>query len=890
ILPRLEELRILEEHKTVILDQLEKQGVLTSELTERLLQGHDLETVENLCLPFRAKRSAKAAAAIEQGLAPLAEALESRSLGEGKTPLDAAEAHVDPEKGVADERAALDGARALLIDKITVAPMLRDLLGHARIRTSPANPSRTLPRELKHCSNYEKPARSIPWQTFLRIKKGAREGHLEIQFGLPEEKAHQILAAAYAADLTDPADPLRSFYDSLLREAWHDRLKEPCEREVFKEIKTRADREAIRTYCKAYRRLLLSPSGGAVRVCGVLPAIRKPTRFVVVDESGSLVSHQSLNPLRIERREDAARRVRELVAEHGLRIIALGGGPGCREVEAFLMEALQAAPERPQILIVDEAGTMHLARREISRHDLSTRKAAILARRMQNGLAEWARLEPDQAPLGPFQDEVHQGSLRRSLEMVRESCLHAVGLDLMTAPEESLVHICGLDRGSTGKIIAKRRREGGIPSLQSLVDGNVLTQEALDLAAPFLRLQGSSECLDNTRIEPKHYGLVEEMAASLGLSKTQLRENLSHLDRLNLDTFVREGVSQELLERIVREIKRPFADPRQGFHYITFKPDLRTLEDLEMGMELQGRIMRIADFGAFVDVGVTTGGLLHVSQMSERYVGDPSRMLHEGQIVKVRVLEVDRAAGRLSLTMLSGDIKKVQRTLRDFAQGRKRPGAVVVRPSKRVEGESSTRARAAMRPAGARRDGTGPGRGRPPAREGGRREGGRGDSGRREGGRGKPYTVESKDIKKTEVEARGVKGELKSFAALASMMRPPAEEKPAAEGPVSGGPLAGEPVAEEPPAEGPAPEKPASEGPDDASNRAAEELEAPVKSEAAGGVSDSPEGVPENAPENAPEDAVPETAPIPPPDPAPERKPEARDEGEPDNSFGRNFV
>ncbi len=794
---RAEDVRMLEERRTHILEELGKQGNLNEELRARLLASQDISDLEKIFRPYRPKSRATAAdLAREAGMGPLAMALEHRSLEAGKTPLESAADYVDASRGIETAQQALDGAKAILIEKIRQDSELLERLRPPTLKVTPKHAGRGVPREFRPYAKYEKSCHSIAWPDFLNIRKGQRENHLEVHLSLTEEKAHQILADRYAKDL-EASDPLRNFYDSMLREAWHQVLKPTCEQAFTRELKEDADRAALRSYAKEYRALLMAPAAGRVKVCGILPAIRKATRCTVVDEKGAIIAHQSLHPLRTEHRDTARQNLLQLLQEHGIRILALGGGPGCREIEAFLMEAVADMPERPQILIVDEAGTMGLARKELSRLDLSTRKAAIVARRLQDPLNEWARLEPESIHLGPAQEEVHQGHLKKALEDVRESCLHSVGLDLATCFEETLSHISGMDRMKAAKTLSAYRG-GKLESLRSLVDLTILNEIEFEQSAGFLRLEGSKEALDATRIEPRRYDLVEAMAASIGLSKAQLLERREEIDKIQLAPFEKEDVSRGTLKWMLDELRGLIKDPRPEFEYVEFDPAYRKLEDLEMGQEVRGRILRIADFGAFVDIGVAPGGLLHVSQMSDHYVGNPHRLFQHGQILRLRVLEVDKKEGRLSLTLRSGEIQKVHRTLGDFASGKRKPGAIVIGRGQEADAGHS-RSRFAERQGGGGHRGqqgggrSGPGGGRPGGgrpgggrtgggsdrgRPGGGRPGGggrrdddrRGPGGRDRGGSQRNYVTESEDLKESIAADRGEKGELKSFSALAGLL------------------------------------------------------------------------------------------------------------------------
>ncbi len=788
---RLNELRMLEERKSVLLARAREKDLLDEDFCARILACRDIELLDELFLPMLGDPPSPAVEAIRRGLGPLARRLLARDLPEGATPADLAAEFAGEGKGVPDAETALAGARVILRETIAQdSAAIEALLAHCEVRARAAKGGKTPPRELRRYTDFTRPMGQVHWRDFLNLQKAARKGYFDLHFGMPEEKAHFILTGLFCKGLEDPADPLRSFFDSVLRECWHERLKGPLERAVHRQVKDRADRGGIRVFARHYRDFLMASPVGRIKVCGVLPAIRKPTRAVVVNEGGVILEGCNLHPLKVEQKEESTRRILDLANRHEVTVLALGGGPGCREVEAFLMEAFAEAETRPQILTIEEAGATQLAHRAHDRHDLRTRKAAILARRAQDPLAEWCGLEPDLIPLGPGQEEIRPSLFRTLLEDVRESVLHEVGVDLRTVRTDVLAKIAGLDPQKAQKIAKLRNSGEGMPDLASLVAQGVLDERSYEQAAPFLKYTQSTNPLDATRLPPSRYDLVERIAASLGLSTGQLLQAPETLDRLDERVLEKEDLPEREFRAVLDEIRRPFRDPRPRFEILDFPKDRRRLEDLEMGQALVGRVTRMTDFGAFVDVGVPPGGLLHVSEMSEDGPRDPHRLVRIGQVVRVRVLDVDVAAGRLSLTMRSGEIRKVPRTLGDLAEGKRKPGAVVVRPGsgEQVERGRNRGARHVERERRGGRDGRRPGgRGRPAGREAregterGFRRGGGGDRARFSQDRpprGKSYTVESEDLDKAVKEDRGFKGELKSLGALADLLQAKTPDEP----------------------------------------------------------------------------------------------------------------
>lgn len=780
---RLHDLKMLEEQKTIVLEAAGREGWLDDETRARIQSYDDLDDLEDAWQAIRRRHSGPAKEARERGLVPLAEALRARSLPEGQDALTAAAAYVDEAKGVPDARAALDGARAILIEEIEAPKSLVDAVWETHVQAVARG---KLPKGQGYeaIAKLDKAARKLSWEETLRLRKAVREGFVHYEFGLSEEKAHQVLAEEYAKDL-DAAHPLRAFWDTTLRSAWLDRLKVPLERQVQRALKTRADNSAIRAFAENYRKLLLAAPWRDKKVLGVLPAIRRPARFALIDAQAKNIAGLKLSPMQSsDVRETERTKLRDFVEKNGVEVVALGAGPGCREFEQFVLEAIEGLEARPQMVTVSEENALGMQKR--AKGDVGAKKASALARRVQDPLYEWSRIDPMQAAIGDLRDEVYQSPLARRLESVREDVLHEMGVDLERATTDTLALIGGMGRETALKILLERDSEGGLTSLQALAEKQHIGASTLDDAGPFLRLAGS-EPLDALRIPPSQYGRVEEIAASLSLTKAQLLEKPSELERIQHPAFQRDDVAQGVFRVVLDELRAPTRDTRPNATPCEFSAH-KSASELEMGTEVQGRIMRLADFGAFVDVGVAPAGLLHVSQMADRFVGDPSTVVQAGQIVSVRVLENDVSKGRLSLTMRQGDIRKVQLTLADAASNRRRPTAVVVKPGSRDDEryQKTGRFEQGRGNRGGRGGAGGGGRGKPGERRGGGGGGRRDDrrDGRRDGRGGKrggdfrdrggdrmrgTFTVESEELVETMNSERGFGGELKSFAALAAM-------------------------------------------------------------------------------------------------------------------------
>ncbi|PIE22999.1 MAG: hypothetical protein CSA62_09710 [Planctomycetota bacterium] len=863
---RLEELKILEEHRSVALAKLEGAGKLDENTRERALRSmrlgelDELLAVHGLSAGAMTGQQARANKAREQGLEELATMLRERKIPEGQDLYAAAEAFVSEEKGIADAKAALDGAKAILVQDVAADSKLLSLLREQKLKVNKIGNGK-LPKGLQPLIKIEKKATAIRAREFLAIKRGIRQGLLELKLSLAEERAHQLLAEHFVSDLHDPSDPLRSFWDSLLREVWIDVLRPRVEHDLIEGLRERSEHIALQVFAERYADLLDQPAVGRRRVLGILPSLHKPARLAAVDEGGRVLHRASLDLSKAENLEAAKTQLLEMLQRFAPEYIALGNGFGFRDTEAWLMEAMVGLEKRPQLIIVDEAGSAEVAKRKRSKQELAARRATILARRAQHPLIEWARVDVSSVPLGEGSDEVHQGHLSRRLGDVRSQMLHERGLDLAEAQEDTLELLTGISSEIAHELQKQRNAKDGPKKLADFVGKGAITEEAMEAASPFLRFTGSEEPLDQLRIPLSLYGLVDESATLLSLTRAQLLEQKELVGRIEASKLANDQRSEGLVSFVLHELRGPHIVQQRRYEDVKFREGVQSLDQLEIGMELQGRILRLLDFGAFVDLGLASGGLLHVSQLANHFVDDPLQIVHPGQVVTVRVLEFDKNKGRISLTMREGDIEKIPQTLGDIASNKRRPSARVVDPKERREqrgdrGPSSRFDSQGGRRSGQRRDSggrAGPGgaggRGGPGGR-GGRdeRRGRRGDDRdvpfrRGQGG----YVVESENLSEEIQKDRGAKGELKSFAALAGLFgsgddkKPEAkkEEPKRAEAPK---PEAVEAQPETPQAE--TPQAPASEEPKAES--------APAAAPAAGTNEDAPQENPTPSPE-APE-------------------------------------
>jgi uncharacterized protein len=806
---RFRDISLLEERKTHLCEKAQTLGIADERMIAHIMGFKDIDLLDALFSSLLREEETVGAKGRAAGLVPLAEKLKSQEIAEGKAPLDLAAEFVDEAKGVPDAKTALELAQGILTEEVILEPgLLEKLLSKAIVRAKKAGNKKT-PKEFARFCNYEKPASQVSWNDVLLLQKAGRKGFIELFFGVPDERAHLVLTQHFVPHLTDPSDPLRSFWDALLRDAWEAHLRGPFLTAIHRDVKGRADATAAKIFSQTYQRILMAPPIPGVTIAGVLPAMRKPIRAAAIDAHGRILGAQSLQAAKPELREEAQKNFRAFCEEHSVEVVAVGSGPGCREAENFLMEAVFGMKNRPQFLTVAEDEAAVLARKEFKGVDLPKAKAAILARRVQNPLTEWGRFEQDKVPLGYAQEEVRPSTLNLILDDVRERDLHQVGVDLRTAPVGILSKISGLSRESANTIAKKRTSQEGISTLRSLVDMGVLSEQEYEISAPFLRLAGGEEPLDATRIPPSLFGLVDQIASSIGLTRGQLLLSPENLGRIPREAFDRENLPKQLYDFIIHELRKPFQDPRDHFVKIEFPADLKSREDLVMGKEVKGRVLRFTSTGAILDIGAAPAGFLHRSQMAREVIRNPSRFFHIGQVLDVRILDVDSKTGEIWLTKKPGEIRKIQRTLGDVAEGKKGPGAEVVPFGGGRRDEGRGRSRVASAGGFGRREGG-------PGRSGGRGNGTRKPGGNRDrrdswdrrsgGGRGAgkprgPITVESKHLDEAVLEDRGFKGELTSFGALAAMLKKGKSEEPKEKGSKKEKKLAEDSAKETPPKE-----------------------------------------------------------------------------------------
>jgi uncharacterized protein len=652
-------LRELEDRKKTILEEIERQGKLTPELRAKI-EGCLVKTeLEDLYLPYKPKRRTRAMIAREKGLGPLGERLLAQPLD--GDPTREAEAYVDPERGVANVKEALQGARDIAAEAVAenalVRGMVREKFLKEGILVVTKAPEVNGPTKFETYYDFREACATIPSHRYLAVRRGEAENVLRAEVEVDVDEALRAVAALVGRNA---ASPWAGELDTAIADAWRRLLAPSVESEVRVEMKLRADRDAVEIFAQNLRALLLAAPLGARPVLGIDPGQRTGCKVAVVDATGRLLEHTVLH---LVQGEDALERsrstLRTLVERHRPAAVAVGNGTHGRETEAFVRETL-GRDTNVVTVMVNEAGASVYSASEIAREefpdlDLTVRGAISIARRLQDPLAELVKVDPKSIGVGQYQHDVFQPLLSKKLDEVVESCVNSVGVELNTASASLLGYVAGIGPTLARRIVAYRDTHGPFRSRRAVLDVPGVGPKTFEQCAGFLRLRDGDNPLDRSAVHPERYPLVEAIARDLGTDVSSLVGNPALAAKVQWQRYADGDVGEFTLRDIIEELKRPGRDPRAVFEATRFRDDVRTLDDLKPGMLLEGVVTNVTAFGAFVDVGVHQDGLVHISQLADRFVRDPAEVVRPGDRIKVRVLEVDLPRKRISLTARSGD-------------------------------------------------------------------------------------------------------------------------------------------------------------------------------------------------------------------------------------------
>ncbi len=647
----------LEERRASILEEIGKQGKLTDELRTKILACTTKAALEDLYLPYKPKRRTRATIAKERGLEPLALRILSQT-ADGD-PRKEAEAFVSAEKEVATIDAALAGARDIVAEAVAeqaeVRAAVRESFQKDGLVVSEGVPDKIKePTKFEQYYDHREAVATIPSHRFLAIRRGEREGVLRASIEIDGERVVPRLSGLARLDRSSP---WCGELEAAIADAFKRLIAPSVENDVRVDLKLSSDRSAVDVFADNLRNLLLSAPLGGKRVIGIDPGIRTGCKIAVVDDTGKFLENHTVYLQQGAHKEvEAGRLLVHLVEKHEPFAVAVGNGTAGRETESFVRKALADAGLKSVVVVpVSEAGASvysasDVAREEFPELDLTVRGAISIARRLQDPLAELVKLDPKAIGVGQYQHDVHQPLLVRKLGEVVESCVNHVGVDLNTASASLLSYVAGIGASVAKKIVKHREEHGVFRSRQQVLEVSGLGPRAFEQCAGFLRVREGAHPLDASAVHPERYGLVEKIAADMGVSLAELVGNADLARTIDLKRYVGEGVGEPTLRDIVAELGKPGRDPRATFEPPKFREDVRELSDLKEGMMLEGVVTNVTAFGAFVDVGVHQDGLVHVSRLSERFVKDPSEVVKVGDKLKVKVLEVDLPRKRISLT------------------------------------------------------------------------------------------------------------------------------------------------------------------------------------------------------------------------------------------------
>lgn len=653
----------LEARKQTVLKAIADQGKLTDDLRAQIQQCLSKTELEDLYLPYRPKRRTRATIAREKGLEPLAQWIEALNQPNAPSADLATEAakYVDIESGVKTAQEALQGASDILAEAVADRADLRSHLrqvflthGSFESRIKPDFPEGTTKFEMYR--SYTMPVSQIQPHNLLALLRGDSEGVLTLSLTFDEDEVQQYLEREV---IRAKAKPIREFYRVMLRDAFARLMQTSLTSEVIAEKKQWADMESIKTFEANLRELLLAAPAGMKPTLAIDPGFRTGCKVAVIDQTGKFLEYQTIFPHTGEgQREKAGRSLLDLIQKYQIELIAIGNGTASRETDAFVNEVVKALDHKPVKVIVNESGASiysasEAASAEFPDLDLTVRGAISIGRRLQDPLAELVKIDPKSIGVGQYQHDVDQKLLKKKLDETVESCVNYVGVDLNTASKELLSYVSGISAAVANNIVQYRNQNGAFQNRRELLKVSKLGPKAFEQAAGFLRIRNGNNPLDNTAVHPESYGVVEAIARDLGIPLDQITKAGDRLKTLSLQRYITDTIGEPTLRDILAELEKPGRDPRAQFTYATFRDDIQEIGDLKVGMTLEGVITNVADFGAFVDIGVHQDGLIHVSQLADRFVRDPKEIVKVGQIVTVRVLEVNEPLKRISLSMRS---------------------------------------------------------------------------------------------------------------------------------------------------------------------------------------------------------------------------------------------
>lgn len=658
---RFDYLTELEERKQTVLDSIESQGKLTDELKKKIEECLSKTELEDLYLPYKPKKRTKAQIARERGLEPLAIMIKGfNESGEQNTNLHAlATQFINPENEINTAEDAIQGANDIIAEEIAETAefrkWLRDFIFNNGFYTADVK------KEFEEGStNYESyrefktAVKSIAPHTLLALRRGETEKFLTLDIEFDED---EVLNYFLSKVIIKANAEIGSFYQKAVKEAFSRLMKHSIIGEIRAETKKFADERSIEVFESNLRQVLLSPPAGLKPVMGIDPGFRTGCKAVILDSTGKYIENKTIFPFASEgQKRDAASFIINKIKEHKIELIAIGNGTAGRETDAFVTEVIKDVSPKPIKVLVNESGASiysasKIANEEFPELDLTIRGAISIARRLQDPLAELVKIDAKSIGVGQYQHDVEQKLLKKKLDETVESCVNYVGVDLNTASKELLTYVSGISARVAANIIKLRNEAGTFKSRDELKNVSGLGDKTFEQAAGFLRIRNGANPLDNTAVHPERYAIVRKIAKDLSVDLSNITHVPDKLKSIELKKYIDDSIGELTLKDIISELEKPGRDPREQFQYASFKEGINEMKDLKVGMELEGVVTNITNFGAFVDIGVHQDGLVHISEMANHFIKYPTKIVKVGQVVKVTVKEVNEKLKRIQLSM-----------------------------------------------------------------------------------------------------------------------------------------------------------------------------------------------------------------------------------------------
>src|SRR5690554_1165111 len=667
---RLRYLREMEDRRTTILNSIEEQGKLTDELRAAISAADTKNRLEDLYLPYKPKRRTKAQIAKEAGLEPLADTLYNDPAQDPET---TAAGYLNAEAGVADTKAALEGARYILMERFAedaeLLGALRDFVWQGgQLRVTVIEGKENEGAKFRDYFDHVEPLKKVPSHRALAIRRGRNEGILSYSTALGDadddrrqpHPAEQRIAAHWK--IRDNGRAADKWLGEVVRWTWRVKLSTQIETDLMSQVREAAEAEAINVFAANLKDLLLLAPAGPRATLGLDPGLRTGVKVAVIDGTGQVVDHGAIYPHAPKNQwEPSIAQLAAWCQKYKIELVAIGNGTASRETEKLVGDLCKRYPElKLARIVVNESGASiysasEFASRELPDLDVTIRGAVSIARRLQDPLAELVKIEPKSIGVGQYQHDVSQVQLSRSLDAVVEDCVNGVGVDLNTASVPLLTRVSGLNQSIAQNIVDFRNQNGKFVSRKQMMKVSRLGERTFEQAAGFLRIAGGDNPLDRSSVHPEAYGVVEAIAQRNGKKVDDIIGDAAFLRSLNPQDYVTEQFGLPTVKDIISELEKPGRDPRPEFRFAHFEEGVETLNDLKPGMVLEGSVTNVTNFGAFVDIGVHQDGLVHISALSHTFVKDPREVVKAGDIVKVKVMEVDIPRKRIALTMRMDD-------------------------------------------------------------------------------------------------------------------------------------------------------------------------------------------------------------------------------------------